>query len=115
MVRVHAGGGVRVEYILEGLEAVGHILHRQGATGIHHVDALGTIRLHQLGLLGERCRRGHVRHHQEADRVHTELAGVLNVLFGDVCFGAMRGDPHGAGAGGIGRIQIVYRANPGDQ
>jgi hypothetical protein len=40
----------------------------------------------------------HVRHHQEADGVHVQLARHGDVLLGNVGLGAMRGDADGADA-----------------
>ena len=80
-----------------------------------HIDAFGAVALHQLGLLDQLLGRGHVRHHQEADRVHAELARRLDMLPGDVGLGAMGGDAHAARARVIGVLEVVHRADARQQ
>ncbi|MCY1298924.1 hypothetical protein D9M70_484330 [compost metagenome] len=115
MVGVDAGVGGRVERILQRAEALAHVLHAQRAAGVHHVDAGGAIALHQLGLLGQALRGLHVAHHQEADGVHAQLAGVFDVLLGHVRLGAVGGHPDDARAGVVGGLEVVHRADAGQQ
>ncbi|MCY1358997.1 hypothetical protein D9M69_455480 [compost metagenome] len=115
VVRVHAGLGLGIQDRLEGAHAVADVLHVHGATGVGHVDALRAVALHQLALSGQFFRRNHVAHHQEADGVHAQLAGVLDVLPGDVRLGAVGGDAHDPRAGLVGVLQVVHRADAGQQ
>ena len=50
------------------------------ASRVDHVDALGAGVDHDPGLLGEHLRRSAVAEHEEADRLHAQLAGGLEVL-----------------------------------
>ncbi|MNM69773.1 hypothetical protein D3C81_813860 [compost metagenome] len=115
VVGVHAGLGRRIEHRLEGAHAVTDVLHVHRATGVGHVDALRTVALHQLALRGQLLGGDHVAHHQEADGVHAERTGVLDVLLRHVRFGAVGGDAHRTGAGVVGGLQIVHRADAGQQ
>ena len=54
VVRVHAGLRFGLEHVLEGLEALGDVVHVQRAARIDHVDAVRAIAFHQLGLLRQR-------------------------------------------------------------
>ena len=58
------------EVLADGVDAIGHITHGHRAAGVDDVDARGSVALHQLRLLGQRGRGGHVAHHQEAHGVH---------------------------------------------
>ncbi len=57
----------------------------------------------------------HVAHHQEADRVHAQITGGFDVLFGNVRLRAMGGDADGADAEGVGAFEIVHGAYAGQQ
>ena len=63
-------------------------------------------------LADQRFHVGHVRHHQEADRIHAQLAAEANVLFGHVGFGAVRGDVDAARAAVRRHAQFVERTDP---
>ena len=115
VMRVHAGLRFGLEHILEGAEAVPHVLHAERAAGVHHVAAGRAVAFHELGLPRQRPRFGHVAHHQEADGLHAQMAGVLDVLARDVGLGAMRGHAHHAHAGVIGVLQVVHGADAGQQ
>ncbi|MCY1516103.1 hypothetical protein D9M68_507160 [compost metagenome] len=54
-------------------------------------------------------------HHQEADGVHAEAAGVFDVLFRYVRLGAVGGYPHASRAGVIGSFQVMHGADAGQQ
>ena len=56
-----------------------------------------------------------MRHHQEADRIHAELARRLDMLARDVGLGAMGGDAHAARAGLISALQVMHSADAGQQ
>ena len=112
---MHSLAGFRIEDVAKRLEAVSHLVHQQSAGGIHHVDAVRSVRLHEFGLARQLGRRRHVRHHQKSGDVEAELPRLLHMLAGDVGFGAMRGDPYRAGAGVDRAIQILDRADAGDQ
>ena len=114
-MRVHALLGLRVEHVVERLHPLGDALRQQRAGGIDDVDAVRAVGLHQLRLARQLGRRRHVRHHQEADDVHAELARVLDVLPGDVGFGRMRRDAHRLRAGAVRGVEILDRADAGEQ
>ena len=48
-----------------------------------------------------------MRHHQETDGIHAELAAQLDMLARDIGLGAMRGDADIARAGAVGHVQVV--------
>ena len=73
------------------------------------------VGLHQLGLRGQLGGLGHVAHHQEAGDVHAQLAGGGDVLRGDVGLGAVGGDPHRAHAERVRALEVVDRADAGQQ
>jgi len=52
-----------------------------------------------------------MRHHQEADRVHAELAGRLDMLARNVGLRAMGGDAHAARAGLHHTLQVMHSAD----
>ena len=56
-----------------------------------------------------------MRHHQKADRVESELARERDVLLGDVGLGAVRGDADRGDAEIFGEMQMLDRADPGQQ
>jgi hypothetical protein len=115
MVGMHAGLRFRLEHVLEGAEALAHVVHAERAARVHHVAHSGAVALHQLGLLGQALRRGQVAHHQETDRFHAQVARVLDVLARDVGFGAMGRHPDDARAGIVGRFQVVHGADAGQE
>src|SRR5581483_243920 len=83
-----------------------HITCRVGA-----VDAVGTVALHETRL---HCKLGgldDVSHHQKPDSIETELAGERDVLFGNVCLGAMRGDVNCCSSTGVRHVKMLDRAN----
>ncbi len=98
----HAHGEVVVAVEAElglGLQRIAHRgqarldgVGQQVAGRVGDVDAVGAVALHQLGLGDQAFGAVHVRHHQEADGVHAELAGHADVLLGDVGLGAVGGD-----------------------
>ena len=88
------GGQGRAQRRDAGGDAVG----QQRPGGVGHVDDLGAGVGHDPRLLGQRLRLDHVRHHQEADRRHAQLAGETEVLGCDVGLGAVGGDAHDRGA-----------------
>jgi hypothetical protein len=56
-----------------------------------------------------------VRHHQEADGIHAQLARQGDVLFGHVGFGAVRGDANGAHAEIVRHAQVIDGTDAGQQ
>ena len=56
-----------------------------------------------------------MRHHQETNRVHSELSGSGNVLCRDVCFGAMRCDANDSCARRVRVVQVVHGADARQQ
>ncbi|MCY1535092.1 hypothetical protein D9M68_704830 [compost metagenome] len=115
MVGVHAGLGFRLEHRLEGAHTIADVLHVHRAAGVGHVDAGRAVALHQLALTRQFLGRDHVAHHQEADGVHAQVAGVFDVLPGHIRLGAVGGDAHDARAGLVGVLQVVHRADAGQQ
>ena len=107
MVRVNTDFGCAVQGLTHRIDAVGDVAHGHRASGVHHIDAAGSVSLHQPGLLGQLLGGGHVAHHQEADGVHTELAGSGDVVCRDVSFGAVRRDAHHAGTRPVRGGEIV--------
>ena len=73
------------------------------------------VTFHQLGLLGQRFRAGHVAHHQEARDVHAQVARRLDVLLADVRFGAVGRDAHRTHTQLISVLQIVDCADAGQK
>ncbi len=112
---MHAQLGFRLEYGLEGAHALANVVHVHRPTGVGHVDALRAVALHQLGLAGQLLGREHVAHHQKADGVHAEFAGVLNVLFRHIRLAAVSGHPHAAGTGVIGGLEVMHAADARQQ
>src|SRR5690554_2181685 len=115
VVSVDTGLGIRVQHVFNGAEPVADVVHVHRAAGVHHVDTGSTVAFHQLGLLGQTLRSLHVAHHQEAHGVHAQLAGVLDVLFGHVGFGAVGGYPNNACTSLVGVIQVMNSTNAGQQ
>ena len=56
-----------------------------------------------------------MRHHQESDGLHAEIAGQPEMLDGDVGLGAVRRDPGDASAGVTCAAQIIHGADPRHQ
>jgi len=100
--------GVRVQGFTHcrypGLDVVGQHVAR----GVGEVNTVGAVALHQLALLDQPFRAVHVRHHQKAHGVHTQLAGIGNMLLGDVRLGAMGGDPNRVDPQFEGHLQVVH-------
>ena len=91
------------------------VARQHGAGGIHDVDAVGSVTLHQPRLLHQRVGRAGVRHHEKADGFQAQFLGQAEVLFGNVGFGALGRDPHNACAPAGRFAQILLRADAGDQ
>ena len=115
MVRVHPGGGFRLQHRLEGAKAIADIAHIHRPPGIDHVDTGRAVGLHLQRLLRQLLRGGHMAHHQKADGVHAQLAGEGDMLRRDIRLGAVGRHPHHPRPGLIGVFQIVQRANTGQQ
>ena len=105
----------RVQYVREGLEPGFDLVPQQGSGGIDDVDAIRPVGLHQLGLPGQFRGREHVGHHQESRDIHPEVACIPDVLLRDVGLRAMGGDAYRSRSGGPGLMQILDRANAGQQ
>jgi hypothetical protein len=85
------------------------------ARRVHAVHALRAGVDHDPGLarqLGWGCA---VRHHQESDGLHAEIAGQPEMLDGDVGLGAVRSDPGDRGPGVARAAQVVHCADPRHQ
>jgi len=113
-IKLHATRG-----ILHGL-AVMMWFYAMSRIPIAEVTALGFTSpifatIAAVLLLGERIRRGHVAHHQEAGHIHAEAACKFDVLFGDIGFGAMGCHPDRAYTQLIGVLEIVDRTDAGQQ
>ena len=112
---VNACFGFRFQHIVERLEPVGDVLHQQRAAGIRHVDAVRPVLFHQQRLLGQFIRRVHMRHHQKTGDIHAQVAGIFDVLFGDVGLGTMRRHANGPRTCFVRFAQIFYCADPRQQ
>ena len=115
LVSVDADLGLVVQRISIGTGAVTYVIHRQPAAGVGDVDAMGTVRLHQLRLLGDHLGRRHVVEHQEAGDIHAHLASRRDVLSAHVRLGAVRRDPHRPHPEVVGPLQVVDGADAGEQ
>lgn len=115
MVGVDAQSGVGGQDVAVGAQAVAYAVHGEAAAGVGDVDAVGAVGLHELGLAGEFGGFRHVGHHQESGDVHAQFAGGGDVLGGDVCLGAVGGDAYGADAQCVGLLEVVHRADAGEQ
>jgi hypothetical protein len=94
-------------------DACRDIVGQHPSGGIGNVDAVRAVGLHELRLGEDTFRRDHVRHHQEADRIESELARQPDVLLGDVGLGAMRGDPNRRYAAIGGHAEVVDGSDSG--
>ncbi|CAM6570184.1 hypothetical protein KLMIMM047B_28955 [Klebsiella michiganensis] len=112
-MRVHPGGGFRLQHRLEGAEAIANIVHVHRPAGIHHVNTGGAVGFHLQRLLRQLFRGGHMAHHQEADGVHAQLAGESDMLRGNIRLGAVGRHAHHPRPGLIRVFQVVQRANAG--
>src|SRR5690554_4070694 len=115
VVGVDAGFGFRFQNVFKRPEAVADVVHVHGTAGVHHVQAGGAVVFHHLRLFSQALRGLHVAHHQEADGVHAKLSCVLDVLFGDIGFGAVSGHTYDAGTGFVGVVQVVDGTDTGQQ
>ncbi len=110
VVRMHSLSGLRLQNVAEGFEAVRHIVHQQGPGRVHNVDAVRPIRFHQPGLARQlRGRR------QKPGDVQSDFPRVLDVLAGNIGFGAVRRDPHRLDTRFDRGIQILNRPDAGYQ
>src|SRR5262249_60576127 len=82
---------------------------------VHAVDTLRPRVHHDPGLPGQLVWRGLVRHHQEPDGLHAQVAGQPEVLDGYIRLGAVGRDPGHRGAGLAGIAQVVLCADAGDE
>ena len=115
VVRVDATLGLGLQHAVIGLGPRGDIVHVHRAAAVGDVDAMRAVAFHQLGLLGERLGRGDVAHHQRARDVHAQPACIFDVLARDIGLGAVRRHTDGPHAHLIGVLQIVDRADAGEQ
>ena len=112
---MHAALGFGFEHPVIGLQPGGVIIHVHRPAAVGDIDTVRAIALHQQGLLRQRLGLQHVAHHQEPGNVHAQIARRLDMLFADIGFGAMRGDPHRTHAHCISLLKIVHRADAGQQ
>ena len=89
LMGVHAHLGRRIEGVAKSAHPFAHLRHGKAAPGVHDVDAVSAVGLHQPGLPGERGGFVEVARHEEAGDVHVELAGEADVLGPDVRLGAV--------------------------
>ncbi|MCY1432048.1 hypothetical protein D9M71_480330 [compost metagenome] len=115
MVAVEADLGGRIEYRAQRGDPRGHVIGQHVAGRVGDVHAVGAVALHQLALLGQPFGAVHVRHHQEADGVHLQLAGDADVLLGNVRLGAVGGHADGVHAQVAGHAQVVDGADARQQ
>src|SRR5690554_4105568 len=115
VVGMDTGFGFRLENVFQGAEAVPDVVHVHGTAGVHHVQAGGAVVFHHLRLFSQALRGLHVAHHQEADGVHAQLSCVLDVLFGDIGFGAVGSHTYDTGTGFVGVVQVVDGTDTGQQ
>ena len=115
MVSMHAGLRFRFQHRFQGAETVTDIAHVHRTARIHHINTGRTVAFHQLCLFCEILWRGHVAHHQKANGIHSEFAGILNMLSGNISFGAVRSHTNHPRASLPGIFQIVNSANSWQQ
>ena len=115
MVSVHAGLRFWFQLCFQGAETVTDIAHVHRTARIHHINTGRTVAFHQLCLLCEILRRGHMAHHQKTNGVHSELAGILNMLGGNISFGTVRCHTNHPRASLPGIFQIVNSADSWQQ
>ena len=89
-----------------------HLVGDHGPGGVHHVDGVGSVGLHELRLLDELLRALHVGHHQEAGHVHADVLRQPDVLGGDVGLGGVGGDAGEARSLGVGHLEVLLDPDP---
>ncbi len=115
VVRVHPFFGRRIERLAECVHPLDDALRQQRSGGVDDVDTVSAVRFHELRLPAQLVGGRHVRHHQEPDDVHAQLAGVSNVLSRDVGLGRMGSDSHRLCARAMSGFQIFDRADARQQ
>ncbi len=97
------------------LQAGLHVVGQHVAGRVGDVDAVGAVAFHQPGLLDQPFGAVHVRHHQEADGVQPSLRAATMCCSRHVGLGAMRGHADGVHAQFVRHLQVVDRADAGQQ
>ena len=105
-------GPVAADLVEDRLDALLGVGEDQRAGGVDDVDALGAGVDHDPGLLGEHLRRSAVAEHEEADRLHVEVARGLEVLARHVGLGAVGGHADGVHAQVLGLVPIELDDEP---
>src|SRR5690606_2828568 len=95
VVAVEADFGFRPQGSTHSADPRTDVMGQHVARRVGDIHAVGTIALHQPGLLGQTFGAVHVRHHQKAHGVHLQLAGQIDVLLGDIRLGAVGGHANG--------------------
>ena len=94
--------------------SVGDLLHDERAGRVDDVHALAAGVGHDSGLLREDLRRLGVAHHEEADGLQADLAGVAEVLDRHVGLGAVSGDTTDLAAVVTRSENVVLDSDPGE-
>ena len=115
VMAVKADLGRGGELLTQQPDSRGDIVGQHVPGRIRAVDDVRAVAFHQPGLREQLSRFDHVRHHEEADGVESELARERDVLLGDVRLGAMRGDADGGDAAVLREVQVLDRADTGQQ
>ena len=115
MMSVHAGFCFWLQDAVVRFEPCTDVAHRHRTAAVGDVDAMGTILLHQFGLLGKLFRWVQMGHHQKTADVHAVLTGPLNMLFSHVRFGAMSRHPDRGCPQLLSLTEIVDRADSRQQ
>ncbi|MND34547.1 hypothetical protein D3C80_251660 [compost metagenome] len=112
---MEADFGFRLEGRAHRCHAGADVVGQQVARRVGQVDAVGAVAFHQQALLDQAFGAVHVGHHQEANGVHAQAAGVGDVLFADIGLGAMSGDANGVDPQFMGHFQVIDGADARQQ
>jgi hypothetical protein len=110
-VTVKADLSVGAQFGDDGFDAVLNIFQDHRPGGVDHVDALATGVGHDPGLPGQQFRGDAVGHHQEPDRLQTDLASQPEMLNRHVGLGAVGGDAHDRQTDVLDEADVVHRAD----
>ena len=115
VMRMHSGFCFRLQHRFQCAEAGANIAHIHCAAGIDYINTGRAVVFHQLRLLCQVLRCGHMAHHQKADGIHAKLTRILNMLGRHVCFSAVGRHAHYPCAGLICIFQVMNSADTRQQ